>query len=69
LRFFQVSILDHLKEEDFWNTFYNKYNIIDVDCLYFSTTEEECEKSHAVDPIDKKEQSEHDFEDSEDDIY
>jgi len=46
LRFFQVSLLGNLKEEDYWKTFYNDYNVIDLDNKYFSTTDEEDDKNN-----------------------
>jgi len=35
-----------LKEEDYWKTFYNDYNVIDLDNKYFSTTDEEDDKNN-----------------------
>ena len=52
--------MGHLKEEDFWKTFYNDYNVIDIDNKYFSTTDEEDDKV-AIEQsgsLDKKEDTE-----------
>lgn len=39
MRFYQISLLNKMKKDDVWKSFYNDYNVIDINESNFSSTD------------------------------
>ena len=46
LRFFQIYLIDQMKQEDVWKTFYDGQNCIDLDCSLINTDDNQIDLDH-----------------------